>query len=247
MCRTMCAVVWMCLVGSVGAGELTGELKLKSGDSLLRASEAQDAVIYFRSKQPVVAQPVAQPQLMTTRRKQFVPRVLAVAAGESVRFPNDDPILHNVFSASPENAFDTGQYGRGEGKTTQFNKPGLVRVYCNVHHSMYGFILVLDTPFHTRPDVLGRFKLSGLPEGEGELVIFHDRGAPLRQKVFIQDPTTQETGLKPNGPTQNQSAPSGAVGARQHLVLTLELNRRKVPSHSNKFGKPYTRSSNASY
>ena len=97
---------------------------------------------------------------MSTRRKQFLPRVLAIGAGESVRFPNEDPILHNVFSQSPDNAFDTGQYGRGEGKTTRFDKPGLVRVYCNVHHSMVGHILVLDTPHFTRPSSDGRFRLT---------------------------------------------------------------------------------------
>ncbi len=246
MWRAMSVPFWLCLAGTAGAGDLTGELKLKSGDSLLRASESQDAVIYFRSKQPVVAQASPQPQLMTTRRKQFVPRVLAVTAGESVRFPNDDPILHNVFSASPENAFDTGQYGRGEGKTTQFNKPGLVRVYCNVHHSMYGFILVLDTPFHTRPDAQGRFKLSGLPDGEGELVIFHDRGAPLRQKVFIASAPVANNSTQ-SGSAQRVPALNGSVASTQHLALILELNRRKVPSHSNKFGKPYARSTNASY
>lgn len=214
-------LVALCCAGVASAADLSGELKLRSGASLLRASEAQEAVIYFRSKQPVLVTPRTEPYLMTTRRKQFVPRVLTIGAGESVRFPNDDPILHNVFSASPENAFDTGQYGRGEGKTTTFGKPGLVRVYCNVHHSMYGFILVLDTPFHTRTDAQGRFKLTGLPEGEGELVIFHDRGAPLRQKVVI--------------------------GEDQNLALTLDLNRRKIPVHANKFGKPYARSTNASY
>lgn len=221
MWRLWCVAVCLCVAGLSHAGDLTGELKLKAGGSPLRASEAQDAVIYFRSTQPVVGTPRAEPWLMATRRKQFVPRVLAVSAGETVRFPNEDPILHNVFSLSPANAFDTGQYGRGEGKATRFDKPGLVRVYCNVHHSMYGFILVLDTPFHTRPDAQGRFKLTGLPDGEGELVIYHDRGAPLRQKLDI--------------------------GASQHLTLTLELNRRKVPTHTNKFGKPYARSTNASY
>ncbi len=221
MWRLMCVAICLCISGMTRAGDLTGELKLKAGGAALRASEAQEAVIYFRSTQPVVATPRPEPHLMTTRRKQFVPRVLAVSAGETVRFPNEDPILHNVFSLSPESAFDTGQYGRGDGKSTRFDRPGLVRVYCNVHHSMYGFILVLDTPFHTRPDLQGRFKLTGLPEGEGELVIYHDRGAPLRQKIVI--------------------------GGPQQLALTLELNRRKVPTHTNKFGKPYARSTNASY
>jgi len=222
MRRLLCVAMWLCMAGTAAAGEISGELKLLSGGAALRASETQEAVIYYRSKAPVVASPRAEPYVMSTRRKQFVPHVLAVSAGESVRFPNEDPILHNVFSQSPNNAFDSGQYGRGDGKLVTFEKPGLVRVYCNVHHSMYGFVLVLDTPFHTRTDAQGRFRLSGLPDGEGELVVFHDRGAPLRKAVVVE-------------------------AASVPLALTLELNRRKVPAHSNKFGKPYARSNHGGY
>ncbi|HWT14758.1 MAG TPA: hypothetical protein VN581_03155 [Patescibacteria group bacterium] len=205
----------------VSAADLSGSLRLFANGKPLRATEAGEAIIYFRPKSPVLAPPVTVPAVMSTRRKQFVPRVLAITAGSSVRFPNEDPILHNAFSTSPENAFDTGQYGRGDGRVQVFGKPGLVRVYCNVHHSMFGFVLVLDTPFHTRADAAGRFRLEGLPEGEGELVVFHDRGAPLRQQM--------------------------TVGQGSTIELKLDLNKRRVPAHSNKFGKPYARTPNAHY
>lgn len=205
-------------IPAVGAAEIGGRLALFADGQPLRASEAAEAVIYWRAAQPVVAAPPSQPVVMVTRRKQFVPRVLAVAAGTTVRFPNEDPILHNAFSTSPDNAFDTGLYGQGAGATHRFDHPGLVKVYCNVHHAMFGYILVLDTPFFTRPDAEGRFRLAGLPAGDGELVVFHDRGQPLRQRV--------------------------AAGAAV-LSLRLDLNKRKVPPHMNKFGKPYRRGGNA--
>jgi plastocyanin len=207
--------------GAVPAAELKGSLKLFASGQPLRAAEAAEAIIYFRPKTPMTLPTPGEPATMVTRRKQFVPRVLAITAGNSVRFPNEDPILHNAFSTSPENAFDTGQYGRGEGKIQLFDKPGLVRVYCNVHHSMFGFILVLDTPFHTRSDAAGKFLLTGLPEGEGELVVFHDRGTPLKQSVVI--------------------------GKNSTIDLKLDLNKRRVPAHTNKFGKPYSRTPNANY
>ncbi|MBL0030151.1 MAG: hypothetical protein IPO95_14195 [Rhodanobacteraceae bacterium] len=203
------------------AADLSGTLRLFANGKPLRESEAAEAIIYFRPNTPVLAKPAATPFVMTTRRKQFVPRVLAITAGSSVRFPNEDPILHNAFSTSPENAFDTGQYSRGDGRTQVFGKPGLVRVYCNVHHSMFGFLLVLDTPFHTRADTSGHFRLDGLPEGDGELVVFHDRGAPLKQQISVTKGST--------------------------IKLDLDLNKRRVPAHSNKFGKPYARTPNANY
>ena len=217
-----CVVLCLLLAAvQASAADLSGTLRLFANGKPLRESEAAEAVIYFRPRTPVVAKALAQPVVMSTRRKQFVPRVLAITAGSAVRFPNEDPILHNAFSTSAENAFDTGQYGRGDGRTQVFSKPGLVRVYCNVHHSMFGFVLVLDTPFFARTDAVGRFRLDGLPEGDGELVVFHDRGTPLKQQVTVT---------------------KGSV-----IHLKLDLNKRRVPAHTNKFGKPYARTPNANY
>lgn len=69
-----------------------------------------------------------------------------VPAGSTVRFPNQDSILHNVFSVSRANRFDLGLYRRGEGKSATFRQPGVVRVFCNVHHSMVAYVVVVETP-----------------------------------------------------------------------------------------------------
>ena len=207
--------------GASGAATIEGTLALFSGGEALRATEAADAIVYYRPKTPVVAKPSADPVLMVTRRKQFVPHVLAVAAGTTVRFPNEDPILHNVFSHSPNNTFDAGLYGAGDGWTQKFDAPGLVKVFCNVHHSMYGYVLVLDTPFFVRPDAQGHFELAGVPDGDGEIVAFHDRGDPHRERITI-------------------------AGDRK-VDIRLDLDQRKVPPHMNKFGKPYGRDDKGGY
>ncbi|MGD9582836.1 MAG: hypothetical protein AB7V26_04070 [Lysobacterales bacterium] len=222
MVRSRWAVCWSLLLAQwASAGELSGSVQITADGRALRSSEAAEAVVYFRPAVPVPLRPASEPQTMATRRKQFVPHLLAIQAGESVRFPNEDPIFHNAFSTAAENAFDTGPYGRGEGKRVEFASAGLVRVYCNVHHAMFGFILVLDTPFHTRPDSAGRFVLKDLPDGPGELIVYHDRGVPLRRTVV--------------------------VGETAELDLSLPLSRRKIPAHANKFGKPYGQPHDANY
>jgi plastocyanin len=200
---------------SATAAELRGRVELLSGGQPLRASEAVEAVVYFRPAQrPTLAAPT-EGAVLTTRRKQFLPRVLPIVAGSTVQFPNEDVILHNAFSSSPGNQFDTGAYGSGEGSRHTFATPGLVKVYCNVHQAMFAHILVLDTPWFTRPDAQGRFVLADLPDEAGELVVFHERANPWQQRLL---------------PTE-----AGDVAVR------LELTRRKVPPHMNKFGKPYQR------
>lgn len=205
-----------------GAADLRGHLDLYANALPLRAAEAAEAVIYFRPREPTAVKPAPEPLVMTTRRKQFLPRVLAVTAGSSVRFPNEDPILHNTFSTSPNNAFDAGLYGQGDGVLHTFASPGLVKVYCNVHHSMFAFILVLDTPHFTRPDAQGNFELRGLPEVEGELVVYHERAQPWRQRMV-------------------------PAADAQPVQIRLDLNKRKVPPHMNKFGKPYRRGGTSPY
>lgn len=204
--------------GVVAAAELAGSVVLRSGGQTLRATEAAEAVVYFRPSGKVEPPAPMAPVAMSTRRKEFVPRVLAITPGTEVSFPNLDPILHNAFSTSAGNPFDTGVYGPGDGTRHTFTNAGLVKVYCNVHHAMSGHILVLDTPHFVRPDAQGQFHLENLPDGVGTLVVFHDRANPWQQRI---DPAQQA------GPLQ----------------VDLELTRRKVPPHMNKFGKPYGRGS----
>jgi plastocyanin len=204
------------------AAEISGHIDLSAEGKALRAEEAQDAIVYFRPKVPPAVAPVTQIPVMGTRRKQFVPRVLAVTVGSQVRFPNEDPILHNAFSTSKDNSFDVGLYGQGDGQIVTFSHVGYVRVYCNVHHSMMGHILVLDTPYFTHPDANGDFHLANVPSVEGDLVVWQDRATPWHTVIT-----------------------AGAAG--KPLVVPLELSQRRVPAHMNKFGKPYGRSSDGGY
>jgi len=147
--------------------------------------DLSEGVVYFNPEQPIAVEPKADEVVLTTARRQFVPRVVVVEAGSVVRFPNDDRILHNVFSSSPGNRFDLGLYGQSEGLTHRFDDPGLVRVFCNVHSRMSAHIVVVDTPFYARPDRDGRFHIDDLPEGPGTLTAWHERSDPLQIAVKI--------------------------------------------------------------
>lgn len=195
--------------------KLHGQLLLSSGGRPLRSEEAQDAVVYFRPDSPVAPVVPATPFVIATERKTFVPRVLPIPVGASVRFPNNDPILHNVFSSTREASFDLGLYGRSEGESYHFTQPGVIRVFCNVHHAMVAHVLVLDTPFFTKPDAQGRFNLKGIPAGPGELFVWHERSQLWRSKI--------------------------STGADDEVKVQLELSKRRVPPHLNKTGQPYRR------
>jgi plastocyanin len=148
-------------------------------DAIPVAPEARgsvtDAVVYVEglpASVHVASSDEAVPQL-AQKGQQFVPRVLAVAQGTAVEFPNMDPIFHNVFSLSPVKRFDLGRYPRGQSRRVVFTKPGLVNVFCDIHSSMAAYVLVLPHHAFTQPDADGAFRLPDLPAGRYVLHVWH--------------------------------------------------------------------------
>ncbi|MEN1729254.1 MAG: hypothetical protein AAGJ52_12520 [Pseudomonadota bacterium] len=166
---------------------LGGRVRLVNdqGQPITADVDLSEAVVYFDPEVPGELVPSDDEFLLTTARRSFVPRVLVIETGTEVRFPNSDPILHNVFSSSPGNRFDLGLYGRSDGETHTFNTAGLVRVFCNVHPGMSAHIVVVNTPYHLRPDNDGRFVFDALPLGSGTLTAWHERSDPVQLTVTI--------------------------------------------------------------
>jgi plastocyanin len=204
--------------GPLRAGTVTGTVSLM--DSGRARSDASNAVVWIegahrpKSEAAKATEPAAMAS-MTSIHKKFAPRVLAVETGGSVAFPNEDRIYHNVFSVSGENHFDLGLYRRGKSKDKKFDVSGLVRVYCNIHPQMVGFIRVVDSAFSavTGPD--GSFVFDGVPDGSHTVKAWCDEGG--------------ET-----------SAPA-LVSARKPATvsLSLDVSGFKVQPHKNKYGQDY--------
>jgi plastocyanin len=156
------------------------------GERVRDRREMANAAIYFEPDEVPELNPPEDQVEMTTRRREFMPRVLTVVTGTEVLFPNEDPILHNVFSNSPGNQFDLGVYGESPGKSHHFNTAGIVRVYCNVHSRMSAHIVVVDSPYFVTPESDGTFILEDLPTGPGQLTVWHHRANPQRTRIDLE-------------------------------------------------------------
>ena len=123
------------------------------------------AVVYLLSDSlPPITLP-DEPPTMAQKDVMFAPSVMAVAVGTTVRFPNLDPFFHNVFSFSGAKKFDLGRYPKGESETVTFDKPGLVKIFCEIHASMRAYVHVLNTPYFAVADDNGRFSIPDVAPG----------------------------------------------------------------------------------
>ncbi len=101
--------------------------------------------------------------VLDQRNLNFSPHVLAVRVGTTVEFPNDDRVFHNVFSFRDGQVFDLGMYPIGATRPVHFDKPGLSRIFCNIHPNMAAYVLAVDTPYFGVSDESGAFNLPSVP------------------------------------------------------------------------------------
>jgi len=196
-------------------GSVSGQVVLAAGGTA--RADASNAVVWIEgAHRPTGSPPVPVPQ-MRSDQKRFRPRVIVVPKNASVDFPNVDAIYHNVFSVSGSNRFDLGLYRSGASKRKEFDEPGLVRVFCNIHPQMVGVIVVVDSDFAavTGPD--GKFRLEGVPPGAWTLKAWHEESAVQAAVPIVV----------------------GARGDSPPATIRLDVTGFKAESHKNKYGKDY--------
>jgi plastocyanin len=155
-----------------------------------RSDTITNAVVYvdkLPSNRP--APRAAKPRLPVTvlqRNHRFVPHVLPVVAGTTVRFENRDRIYHNVFSISRAKHFEAGGCPPRHSRKVTFDKPGEVRLFCEVDPKMGGFVFVVPNDVYTQPDSTGAFSLRGLPRGKYRIRVWHPTRGRVSRNVDIR-------------------------------------------------------------
>ena len=150
-------------------------------------TQLHDFVVYM--DEPVTNRPVppAKPlQVVTQKDATFKPHLMPIVTGTTVEWPNQDEILHNVYSFSDPKQFDLGLY-KNEIKKVTFDKSGRVDVFCSIHSKMHCVILVLDTPYFATTDSKGTFKISNVPAGTYKFKAWHERLPALVKEITVPE------------------------------------------------------------
>lgn len=133
--------------------------------------------------------------VMDQRNETFIPHVVAITTGTTVDFPNSDRIYHNVFSLSKPARFDLGRYAVGRSKSIRFDRPGIVRVFCDIHSHMNAFILVFSHPYFSLTDAEGRYRLANVPTGAYNVMAWNEGLQSEPRPVAVADGVTTEVDI----------------------------------------------------
>jgi plastocyanin len=124
--------------------------------------------------------------VLNQKDQMFIPHVLPIPKGTSVRIVNQDKIYHNVFSLSAAKKFNIGRRPTGEAVPVLFDKAGVVQVFCDIHSNMSAFVVVLDNSFFAQPDDDGHFELSNVPPGHYTIRAWHERFSAPSKEITVR-------------------------------------------------------------
>jgi plastocyanin len=106
---------------------------------------------------------------------KFVPHVVAMQAGGEIDIKNSDGVLHNIHTYSSANpSINKAQPKFKKVMTEKFDKPEVVKVTCDVHSWMLGWIAVLPTPYSGVTNESGVAKVEAVPAGKHTVEVWHE-------------------------------------------------------------------------
>lgn len=159
------------------------------------ADRRRSVVFLEAAPQEAFSVPAPGRARLDQRNETFVPYVVAITVGSTVDFPNSDRTYHNVFSLSKPKRFDLGRYPRGQSRSVRFDRPGEVRVFCEIHSHMSAWILVFAHRYFATTDAEGRYRIDGVPAGTYTLAAWNDGAVRARAEVKVPESGEVEADL----------------------------------------------------
>ena len=134
---------------------------------------------------------------MDQKQCSFIPRVVIVPAGGTVEFLNSDRLLHNVRSVGKENPPFNRAQPHARSISFTFKQPELLRVDCDLHSWMRGWVVVAEHPFYAVTNEQGEFTLENVPRGKYTLQVWQESLGNVTQEVVVGDKgaTTVSVGM----------------------------------------------------
>jgi plastocyanin len=154
------------LAGLAAAPAVAGEIR----GSIRCGERCADFVVYLEGVAGIW-EGAGQVVEFGQKDKIFIPHVLPLLAGSTLRVGNDDPFLHNVHARRDgETIFNFNLLFQYQTIDQVIAEPGIYQVSCEPHPEMSAVLVALDNPFFTQPGGDGRYSIPDVPPGGYELV-----------------------------------------------------------------------------
>jgi len=208
--------------GQLLAASVSGRVLLVNSHDLhgKRTKDFAGVVVWLNPLEASLAPVPKRHVEMVQKDKKFSPHILVIGTGTTVDFPNADPIFHNAFSNFEGQIFDIGLYPPGSSQSIRFDRPGIVRVFCNIHPSMSAIIVVVDSPYFTTTDEDGNYSFLNVLPGAYIVHFFHERATPETLDALVHRITV------------------GSAPIEMSSVTISEAGYLPV-AHKNKYGRDY--------
>ena len=119
---------------------------------------------------------------------EFQPHVVVTPPGK-LAVLNSDGVLHNFHSHSVKNpAINQAQPGFRKKMEVKFDQPEMVKITCDAHPWMTGWVIVSAHPYVGVTDEKGSFKIENVPPGTYTLGVWQEALAtkPITQQVTVK-------------------------------------------------------------
>jgi plastocyanin len=166
------------------ASAVAGTIKGVVTSNKASVSELQKAAVVWVEGPPAGSSTSSVP-VLSQSGVQFSPRVLSVVAGQTVSFPNEDDVAHNVFSMSAAKKFKLGIYPKGETREVTFEKPGVIDLFCSIHRHMHAVIVVTPNEYVAQAVIGEPFTIANVPAGEYTIKAWNAAHQVYEAKVTV--------------------------------------------------------------
>jgi len=126
--------------------------------------------------------PAGKPISMDQKGLVFIPHVLPIQKGATVKFLNNDSVEHNVYFLFEKTGetIDIGTYQQGISVDYTFKEAGDVIALCKLHLEMAAYIVVLDNPLFCLATIneetqTAPYSLNNIPLGKYILKTWHKK------------------------------------------------------------------------
>ncbi len=181
--RHLTLILALILVPALGAEAADTSGTVRGTVNVTKQKSNANAVISIEAP-GLALTPPDEPVRIDQKGFRFIPHITVAVPGTTIRFLNNDPEPHNVYS--PEGRYNLGTWPTGETRDHVFEKPGIFTQLCNIHPDMLAYVVVLETPYSAVTDAAGKFEVKGVPPGKYLLWAWHEKKDGLEREITVE-------------------------------------------------------------